>query len=72
LTIDGLIKSSNIKIFSISGNLIRDLITPGGRVASWDGRDTMGNIVSTGIYILVAYDQGANNVATSKIAVIRK
>ena len=72
LTIDGLIKSSNIKIFSISGNLIRDLITPGGRVASWDGRDTMGNIVSTGIYILVAYDIGANNIATSKIAVIRK
>jgi ligand-binding sensor domain-containing protein len=72
LTIDGLVKSSSIKIFSISGNLIRDLITPGGRVASWDGRDTMGNIVSTGIYILVAYDEGANNVATSKIAVIRK
>jgi ligand-binding sensor domain-containing protein len=72
VTIDGLIKNSSIKIFSISGNLIRDLTTPGGRIAYWDGRDSNGNMVSSGIYILVAFDEGANNVATSKIAVIRK
>jgi len=72
VTIDGLVKSSGIKIFSISGNLVRELTTPGGRVGYWDGRDNAGNIVSTGIYILVAFDEGANNVATSKIAVIRK
>jgi len=72
VSIDGLIKSSSIKIFSISGILIRDLTTPGGRVGSWDGRNNAGNFVASGIYILVAYDQGANNIATSKIAVIRK
>lgn len=72
VSIDGLIKSSSIKIFSISGTLIRNLTTPGGRIGYWDGRDNSGNFVSTGIYILVAFDEGANNVATSKIAVIRK
>jgi len=72
ITIEGLIQNSNVKIFSINGRLIRELTTPGGKVANWDGKDNLGNFVASGIYILVAYDQGANNVATSKIAVIRK
>jgi ligand-binding sensor domain-containing protein len=72
VTIDGLIRSASIKIFGISGNLIRDFDSPGGRVAFWDGRDANGNLVPTGIYIIVAYDSEANNVKTSKVAVIRK
>ena len=72
LTIDGLIRNSSIKIISISGNLIREIQTPGGRIAFWDGKDLNGNVVPTGIYIIVAYDEEANNVTTSKVAVIRK
>ncbi|MEW5843716.1 MAG: two-component regulator propeller domain-containing protein [Bacteroidota bacterium] len=72
LTIDGLIKNSNIKILSISGNLIRDFKSPGGKVAFWDGRDVDGNLVPSGIYIIIANDDEANNVTTSKVAVIRK
>jgi len=72
LTIDGLIRNSSIKIFNISGNLIREIKTPGGKIASWDGKDLDGNTVTTGIYIIVAYDEEANNVKTSKVAVIRK
>ena len=72
VTIDGLIKDSHIKIFTISGKVIRDFDSPGGRVAFWDGRDMNGNLVASGIYIIAAYDLEANNVTTSKIAVIRK
>ncbi|MFA5804469.1 MAG: two-component regulator propeller domain-containing protein [Melioribacteraceae bacterium] len=72
LTIDGLIRNSSIKIFNISGNLIREIKTPGGKIAFWDGKDLNGNTVPTGIYIIVAYDEEANNVMTSKVAVIRK
>ncbi|MHB9039969.1 MAG: type IX secretion system anionic LPS delivery protein PorZ [Melioribacteraceae bacterium] len=72
LTIDGLVGNSSIKIFTISGKLISDFTTPGGRIAFWDGKDLNGNLVPTGIYIIVAYDQEANNVKTSKVAVIRK
>jgi len=72
VTIDGLIKNSSIRIFSINGNLIRDFKSPGGKIAFWDGKDFSGNYVSTGIYIIVAYDEEANNVKTSKIAVIKK
>lgn len=72
LTIEGLIKNSSIKILDISGNLVRDFRSPGGSVAFWDGKDLSGKFVSTGIYIIVAYDEEANNVTTSKVAVIRK
>ena len=72
VTIDGLIRSSSMKILSISGNLIREMKSPGGRIAFWDGKDEEGNLVPTGIYILVAYDQEASNVKSAKIAVIRK
>jgi len=72
VTIDGLIKNSYIKILDISGNLIKNIKTPGGRIAVWDGTDLNGNLVASGIYIVVAYDEEANNVTTGKIAVIRK
>lgn len=72
ITIDGLIKNTRIKVFDISGNLICDFRTPGGKIAFWDGKDNYGNYVSSGIYMIVAFDEEANNVATSKVAVIRK
>jgi ligand-binding sensor domain-containing protein len=71
LTIDGLIKDTEIKILSISGKLISEFSSPGGRVAYWDGKDLEGKAVNSGIYIIVAYDKEGNNVATSKVAVLR-
>lgn len=72
LTIDGLIKDSNIKILTITGKLINEFSSPGGRVAFWNGTDFNGNLVNSGIYFIVAFDQEANNVTTSKVAVLRK
>ncbi len=72
VTIDGLIKSSLVKIYDITGKLIAEITPPGGRLAFWDGKDINGNLVASGVYIIVAHDQEANQVKTSKIAVIRK
>lgn len=72
ITIDGLIANTSIKIIDISGNLIKNIKTPGGRIATWDGKDNNGNYVASGIYLIIAYDEEANNVALGKIAVIRK
>ncbi len=72
LTIDGLIRNSEIKILSITGKLINDFESPGGRVAFWDGRDMNGKLVGSGVYLIVAYDKDGNNVTTSKVAVLRK
>jgi ligand-binding sensor domain-containing protein len=72
LTIEGLVKDSNIKILTISGRLVRQFISPGGRVAYWDGRDDSGRLVASGIYLIVAYDTEGNNVTTGKVAVLRQ
>lgn len=72
VTIDGLVRDSEIKILSVNGKLIRKLETPGGRVAYWDGRDDEGNLVNSGIYLIAASDREGNNIETGKIAVIRK
>ncbi|NWF49850.1 MAG: hypothetical protein HXY49_04840 [Ignavibacteriaceae bacterium] len=71
ITIDGLIRDTDIKILSLTGNRIAEFTSPGGRTAFWDGRDMEGNYVASGIYIIVAYDQEGNNIATGKVAVIR-
>jgi len=72
LIIDGLVKDSDIKILTISGKLLREFTSPGGRIASWDGKDQSGKFVSSGVYIIVAFDKDGNNVTTGKIAVLRK
>ncbi len=72
ITIEGLIRNSQIKILSISGKLINEFSSPGGKLAQWDGKDTDGNYVPSGIYIIVAYDEEANNVASGKVAILRK
>ena len=71
VTIDGLIKDTDIKIISIAGKLIREFSSPGGRVAFWDGKDDSGNLVGSGIYIVIAFDKEGNSVETGKIAVLR-
>ncbi len=72
ITIDGLVRDSEIKIISSSGKLIKKLETPGGRVAYWDGRDEERNLVNSGIYLIVASDKDANNIEIGKVAVIRE
>ncbi|KUO59069.1 hypothetical protein APF79_10615 [bacterium BRH_c32] len=72
LTIEGLVQNSKIKIFSVSGQMINEITTPGGSVAFWDGKDLDGKYVASGIYIIVAYDAEGNNSTTSKVAVINK
>src|SRR4030095_7520798 len=72
LKIDGLVAESTVKILSISGTLIAEIESPGGRIAEWDGRDLNGNLVSSGIYIIAGYNKDASKVCTGKVAVVRK
>lgn len=72
LVVDGLVKNSSLKILSIDGRLIKDVKTPGGKVGYWDGTDTKGNYVSSGVYIITAYSENGSQVATAKVAVLRR
>lgn len=72
LTIDGLVQNSVLKILSINGDVVNELKTPGGRVGFWDGRDLRGNLVSSGVYIIVAFSENGSQVAAGKVAVLRR
>ena len=72
LTIDGLIRDTEIKILSIDGTLISQFFSPGGRTAYWDGKNNNGELVNTGVYIIVAFDSEGNEVVTGKVAVLRE
>lgn len=72
LTIDGLIRDTEIKILAIDGTLVSQFFSPGGRTAYWDGKDKNGELVNTGVYIIVAFDSEGNEVVTGKVAVFRE
>jgi streptogramin lyase len=72
LVVDGLTAGSVLKILSMDGRLMREIPTPGGRVGFWDGTDTKGRLVSTGVYLVVAFSDAGSQVATGKVAVIRR
>lgn len=64
-----------VKIFSIAGRLIRTLKQSRGEIigtkAFWDGRTTDGEIVASGIYVLIAFASDGSKTL-GKIAVIRE
>ena len=51
---------------------MKEFSSPGGRVAFWDGTDSNGKLVSSGVYLVIAFDQNGNNVVAGKIAVIHQ
>lgn len=72
ITIQGLVKDSQVKILSIDNRLVNDFTTEGGGVTKWNGKDKSGNLVASGIYFIVAFDRDGNNISKTKIVVIRK
>jgi hypothetical protein len=77
LKIGNLIKDSEVKVLTLTGKLVKYLeseteASPGGDIAFWDGTDTQGSFVSSGIYFIVAFDKEGNNIVTGKVAVIKE
>jgi hypothetical protein len=69
ITFDQLTGNSTIKIFTVSGHLVRTLTT-GNPSTTWDLTNDSGDRVASGIYIyLVTNDQGQS--ARGKVVVIR-
>ena len=73
--------NSTVRIFTLNGALVRELSTAqiltdgspavdGGR-AIWDGKDSLGNTVHSGVYLYMAYTEDGKSTA-GKIAVVRK
>ena len=72
VTIKGLADNATIKILNITGALVKEFAAQGGGRAFWDGTDSRGNNVGSGVYIIVAYADNGNQVSTAKVAVLRR
>lgn len=69
LTIEGLAAESDIRIVSPDGKLVKSLFTTSQKLI-WDGTDNNGNIVNTGVYLILGTSLSTNSSAVAKIAVI--
>ena len=58
-----------LKIFTISGDLVREIIPKNGR-AEWDGRNQRDRMVASGTYYYLI-QRGKEVLKTGKLVVIR-
>ncbi len=70
VTIRGLVEQTDLRILTPGGGVVRQLRTRGGSVV-WDGRDASGQLVPSGLYLVVAVGQDGEGAAYGKVAVIR-
>ena len=68
--IEGLVAETEISIVAVHGELIRRMQARGGRI-SWDGRDQNGQLVPSGMYLIVARGKNNEGVSYGKVAIIR-
>lgn len=69
ITISSLVAGSYVKITDISGNLVFETRSEGGQ-ATWDGNDSKGNRVKTGVYLVFASNDTGSKTAITKILFI--
>lgn len=70
ITITGLTYDADVKITNAAGFLIAEGHSNGG-LFTWDGRDTKGNRVASGIYHVVTATHNGSKGTVCKIAVVR-
>lgn len=70
ITIVGLVTKSNVKIVSSSGTVITEGISNGG-MFTWNGCDSKGHRVASGIYTVLSSTQDGKKSSSCKIAMIK-
>jgi len=70
ITIEGIMRNSDIKITDMRGNLVASLESNGGR-AIWDGRNLNGERVATGVYFALVSNDTVDSECVSKILMIK-
>ncbi len=74
LVIDGLDDESLVKIMTLSGEVVRSIEVESDNIqgyqAFWDGRNSAGKLVGSGVYLIVAHASGEGS-KVGKLTVIR-
>ena len=69
ITITGLVADTKVKITDLTGNVVCET-TSNGSIATWDGKNTFGQKVSTGVYLAICVTPDGLQSAITKILVI--
>ncbi len=69
ITVEGLMKDTDVRITDIAGNLVFKAKSLGSKLL-WDGRNLNGRRVSTGVYLLFCADETGFNTRIAKLLVI--
>lgn len=70
VTIDGLAFESTVHVTTISGRVVAEFQSQGGR-GVWNARDFNGELVPFGVYLFFATDPQGNSAGVGKLAVTR-
>ncbi len=70
ISITGLKRDSEVRVTDVRGNLIFKSVSNGG-TAIWDGTNTNGARVATGVYFALSSDTEGESTCVSKILVIK-
>ena len=70
ITVRGLAYNSDVKILTVSGRLVAEGRSNGGTF-TWNGRDSAGRRVASGIYMICAAKSDGSNGIVCKIAMVK-
>jgi hypothetical protein len=51
VAVTGLVRNTEVRITDLAGNIVLKTIAPGGQIL-WDKKDTNGNMVASGVYLV--------------------
>ncbi len=68
--IEGLSEETKVKVLGVDGTVLNSFSTNGGRV-SWNGRDSSGNKLGSGVYFVVAVDSEGTSKGVGKVVIVR-
>ncbi|TRX71219.1 two-component regulator propeller domain-containing protein [Carboxylicivirga sp. M1479] len=70
ITITGLVQNSILKITNVSGKLVHETTSLGGK-AYWDGKNLSGENVKTGVYLIYVSSPDGEKSSVTKLLIVR-
>lgn len=71
IAINGSVKDAEVKITTVSGRLVRALVSTGGQTV-WDGKDAAGNSLAPGVYLAMVAAKDGNGGGIAKFIVLSR
>lgn len=68
---ESLVAGADVRIYTPSGRLVRELSFETAATDGWDGLDDDGDFVGSGVYLMIVTDSSGNS-KTGKVAVVRR